>query len=56
MTNLENCKDSVAKLLKSKLPETYLSGQGGSNTKPRQSLENASDIVVHKFSEAHQAH
>ena len=38
------------------VPETYLSGQGGSNTNPWQSRENASEIVVQAFSDAHHAH
>ena len=37
-------------------PDTYFSGHGGSNINPLHSLANASDMVVHKFSEAHQAH
>lgn len=31
-------------------------GHGGSNTSPRQSMENASEIVVQTPSEAHHAH
>ena len=48
--------DSTIKLPTITLSDTYDEGHGGSNTKPLQSFENASEMVVHSFSLAHHAH